>query len=96
MTEGAILRGIISAAMEVVVNPGKVKANPTTPIHLLFFDKLGISAFSLMMICPFYWVLVMMMMFSFSFHDLTEKLFLFFSKMTQLGTRCQAMILGAS
>ena len=47
MTQGAILRGIISAAMEVVVNPGKVKANPTTPIHLLFFDKLGISYCSL-------------------------------------------------
>ena len=78
MTQGAILRGIISAAMEVVVNPGKVKANPTTPIHLLFFDKLGISAFSLMMICPFYWVLVMMMMmFSFSFHDSSSSSSLF-------------------
>ena len=86
MTEGAILRGIISVAMEVV-NPGNVKANPTTPIHLLFFDKLGISAFSLMMICPFYWVLVMMMMFSFSFHDLTEKLFLFFSKILERDVR---------
>ena len=37
MTQGAILRGIISAAMEVV-NPGNIKADPATPIHLHLGD----------------------------------------------------------